>query len=1849
MKTGLLANAIGRSLAKLDHLNGAYLPPDVDQSDAVAIVRSANEHRGLPTPPFALLVEQTPTTLDDESLITVVTPDRAVAYREGDRILVFHGHSTGLVSLEKAFKPRITRSFPVEEPDTLTLHNVARSAIHECLTAAGITIAEDKLERATFDRMTDALQTLRDMHESIGSSGRSWNSQWFTHVDHGLALLADALERSDRKRSVSSLLEELTYASFSLPKPTSGLFQNRRRAKDLSRAFNEWWRDAETLENTVAILANHQETQGPHHALAKIDWRKLDGTSTRHDSPLTGFAVHEHTAAGRIEAFASLTEQQFVQPVHIENAKKLALFDASGNDLSLTSIGDPDLHVLSSRMAEHDGTQYIESQYVYVNVPTLDTVTHAPPVAQVGLDISVRNTSFKADMPQADGSPHLKIPGVVSIKTRAGEFEYQTRKRTLAVASLSGGFESLIHPSAQTGFILLPPSPAGAILFPQMRGKLGPPVVVAPTTFDSRGIPREGDDWARVGLKPGTDYRLLAWAKETIPRLNGNQLDPIFPESNIYVLEERFSPTGNDRLEVDGTEIDLILEASADDRPFSPLLAAALDVTTSTEQPSEDLKDSLLGSLEAELTRLVNPDRKLWRRSIGHLLLPEDRSSPVGPLVELDGGSTLGASVLVADWEQLGNLHIPEKLVDSTEAERLRVAFEQLNVGKKLLMQDGDSTYLTWPSRVSWANIWQDREALEEYLAAYVALIHKARSVGDARGVFWATYPFSVVIRRTRPAPASCKAVMLSPLHPVRLTWLAATEVLLREASNSKQLAGIIEGWNLPMIGPNDSAAGRLLAIPVDNGAGQVFLGWSMMVKAEVDDSAQLSSPRMISGKPAPGSAASGLNAAGVTSAIRDYRNLNPHVSTLTIDLAATTPAPRLAEIDHAVLREARAWASENTDSLAGGFRVLDSLNREGHPPRQELSSPRSSVLETPLTWSRYRDDSIETNFERNVNLRILQDSGLALQVTTSDGEGTGVMAETPVRRFSVPSGALGPSATAHIEPTLAPKVGWAPLASALAAIESQKNSTPSIESQLVGGALGRDDAEWTISGEAMVNPASLAKLLKDSHHSNTMLWEWRPPFLAPREVDGEPLLEQRPYISVGRIPMSFKTQLEERLNELERHGSKTEAVNALLSTLGERGIGLSSLLTTSDTHSAGALGFATTMRMLSTTSPQGRDRLVIPIDLCDKFLTALAGGRDSENHRRADLMVLDLSDDSLVLVGIEIKFYGLVTPHASLPTPGSSTLRDGLEQLRSTEDLLTDVENRYREASDADRTLMAHALATLVETGIRLRPYDVANRARTVRRLTNLVNGNSSVVAGRPVLTFFMNGATTSDGKSFISYREAATQSWRRGHIQFITEPGAVLDELDSEPSEILAAWESVMDWASSDLEPSEPAQSDVSTRLPDVDLPEQQCRATEPDTTGLDLAVMAAESSEPPGNDNFRLKPPASNSADARTPMSGEGIHFPVGQLQDAIGPDSEADFWPSNTNLNQLNLGVVGDLGTGKTQLLQTLIYNLRTLAPTQQGSPISFLVLDYKRDFQDPSFLEAVGGRVLKPRNIPLNVLGFEGEFNQPDAYRKSKTFVDTISKIYSGVGPVQRNRLLQSLLELYKNPDGDDPTLANLLKLYLSDANDRADAVVSVLNEFVLGEVFRPGNDLTSFDDLMNDTVLVVDLHGLGADQRLKNALVALFLNLYYEYVQGLKKWPYAQGSNGTQLRRLNSFLLVDEATNIMKYRFDVLEQLLLQGREFGVGVMLASQYLSHFHVTGTNYGEVLRTWFIHKVPNVSLKELTQLGLPDATESDVNRIKQLGVHEAYYSSFGFDGRFMRGIPYYQLAESEKSID
>jgi GTPase SAR1 family protein len=377
------------------------------------------------------------------------------------------------------------------------------------------------------------------------------------------------------------------------------------------------------------------------------------------------------------------------------------------------------------------------------------------------------------------------------------------------------------------------------------------------------------------------------------------------------------------------------------------------------------------------------------------------------------------------------------------------------------------------------------------------------------------------------------------------------------------------------------------------------------------------------------------------------------------------------------------------------------------------------------------------------------------------------------------------------------------------------------------------------------------------------------------------------------------------------------------------------------------------------------------------------------------------------------------------------------------------------------------------------------------------------------------------------------------------------------------------------------------------------------------------------------------------ANAVLLGDGIKFKAGHVIHGFS-EADRDFWPSNTNLNQINIGIVGDLGTGKTQLTKALIYQMVAHPERNREHKPRFLIFDYKHDYSSGDFVEAVGAKIIDPFNLPLNLFDVSSCTSRKPRMERYRFLVDILSKIYGVNRPVQELNLKGAVMAAYEKADRlqrSFPNLEDVYEEYIVKTEGKADSTTKILSDLVDLEIFETDPEkVVPFDEFM-DGVVVVNLSELGSDDNTKNLLVVIFLNFFYEYMLKLEKKPFVGAD--PQLRFINSMLLVDEADSIMKYEFDVLRKVLLQGREFGVGVLLSSQYLSHFRRQENNYLEPLLTWFIHKVPNITVRELESIGLTKASNEIVNQIRSLQPHECLFKTLGVNGEFILAEPFYKI--------
>jgi hypothetical protein len=378
----------------------------------------------------------------------------------------------------------------------------------------------------------------------------------------------------------------------------------------------------------------------------------------------------------------------------------------------------------------------------------------------------------------------------------------------------------------------------------------------------------------------------------------------------------------------------------------------------------------------------------------------------------------------------------------------------------------------------------------------------------------------------------------------------------------------------------------------------------------------------------------------------------------------------------------------------------------------------------------------------------------------------------------------------------------------------------------------------------------------------------------------------------------------------------------------------------------------------------------------------------------------------------------------------------------------------------------------------------------------------------------------------------------------------------------------------------------------------------------------------------------------------VDGDGVRFVVGEVERTLKP-RPVFFHPSNTKLSHLNLGIVGDMGTGKTQLSKYLITQMCLAEEENRGHSPRFLIFDYKKDYSQADFVHAVGANVVPPEDIPLNIMALpprtDGKSHKRRDWVKQANFLnDTLKRIYSNIGPKQEARLKKAVIDAYQavSKPGHFPVLNDVYARY--EESGAPDSVSSILSNIIDMEIFTDDpTAVVGFNEFLSG-VTVIELHKLGSDQKLKNTLVVFFLNFFYDFMIRQKKQPYI--GKDPQLRFIEAMMLVDEADNIMKYNFGVLRQILQEGREFGVGVLLASQYLSHFKTSDYDYREPLLTWFIHRVPNLQPRDVEGLGLSDIDPVTVSKIKSLDNHEFFCTTLGEEGTFAKGRTFWRMYQA-----
>jgi len=325
---------------------------------------------------------------------------------------------------------------------------------------------------------------------------------------------------------------------------------------------------------------------------------------------------------------------------------------------------------------------------------------------------------------------------------------------------------------------------------------------------------------------------------------------------------------------------------------------------------------------------------------------------------------------------------------------------------------------------------------------------------------------------------------------------------------------------------------------------------------------------------------------------------------------------------------------------------------------------------------------------------------------------------------------------------------------------------------------------------------------------------------------------------------------------------------------------------------------------------------------------------------------------------------------------------------------------------------------------------------------------------------------------------------------------------------------------------------------------------------------------------------------------------------------------------------NAGIIGTMGTGKTQCTKSIITQLyRNQHKNVDGKPIGMLIFDYKSDYVDDKFCKATNAKKLNLYKLPYNPLSLYG--NTPVLpVHTARRFSETMAKAF-GLGQKQQLRLRKLISEAYElagiiktDPSTwkkHAPTISDVWNLYIAQEKVEEDSLYAALDSLNEMEIFEDKADqVTSLYELI-DGVTVIELTVDSDD--IKDLVVALTLDLFFSQMQKKGK-PEIHGD----YRQLTKLVLVDEADNIMSKNFPSLRKILKEGREYGVGVVLSTQDLTHFKTGENDYSVYILSWVIHRVSqikNQDIKALFNVDEKNKQEHLMKTIRELEKHHSLY--------------------------
>jgi hypothetical protein len=1695
----------------------------------------------------------------------VICTSVAEGYR--DRPLVWmQGDYEPLPGIMNVVAPWVAPGFPGTAGSRLTLADIAMN-----FCAAARDKQPDRFTPHGWHLFNDAsvfiLAFLRNSFEQIGNDSVDWTIAWWRAVALFFDCVAGKIEDGS---PLSSTDAKWVFAAAGLPFPNNSHSEYSRLTPDIySHIIQERFSTRDAAEETLSWLRASSTPTGLEH----LPWNEFSVVLRQEGHPGSALLMLGDTSQERLHAWATTSESDFSSLLTLANQGGEIAVAMSGN--SLPSISQDCVAVILPLYAgslSFPAKGVASFSFAVVLTIPWNSGVQPPSITNVPPEIAFRpraGWSFTSTRAQITANG-LELEGSLVFECKSGG-TWPTKPIVLRCES-SGDLAGFINTAATTRLLLPCPwrqsvfiaSGPSAKLFVGAGGKFK----ISNRTFsvideEPFELPLKAESEAVIVCYDGRP--LAAGATLSADMFTVGRATATVRTGPFEGISEIPHIRLTNGMEVYSADNNLLVTVSVDEdvpHPWLPLAATACGTTPNDSVPTSEMSDRLRGHLESlwlsELRQLPN----IPPASMIYCILPTTtaetiRGAPVqaGPftrwLTPPDQGFQLDIENAGAGPDS--NLYSTPEFTD---------LLGSLNEILSALERQGDGGRNVWPSRWQLKNL--PEILVNRYLAAYSALVQRGRALNPT-ATFWACYPFSAIIYD--PAAAKVVAVLLSPLHPLRLSWLYGAERALMEAtatgdSRWRTLAQVIEGWNYPLLGPAPGYEPiTLAAVPIDSGPEQLFLGWSALVTFDMTAGSQLLMPTYAGGWRMPGGSSSGLNQGGVGAAIRDFMRVYPHLPTLSLELFASTKTSRSIELDGAVMCELAKLAADEIDAvpLPHSLRILDSDNREGPLPKRDDAfqsfSNAGGVLPV-FEWRSYPSSQAQ---EIASDLRLVEDAQARVSLARGHGQPLGATGRWPIRRFVLResnSQTQDVLLHSHIDVTSST---WKAFTAALMAMERIPFVTmDSLRVKPASVLLGTaSKARWVVTGNNLVDPAAVARLVAQGPRP-AMLWEWRPPFLPRRKGNATLDFGRRPYMTIARIPQPFRQRIAD-LRDLDIARADT-----MLNFLGRRGIGLASLLAMGDNHAEGALGFFLALRIIDalqlSMETSNRKVLVVPLDAVNSLLTAIAGDDDGTS-RRADLLLMvvdapagDNLSWQLNFLPIEIRCTGFApsTPLNRFPQDTATQVREKIDQLAETSSCLASVISALPDASGSEaNTLQRVAMMGIIETALLLRPaqsadvVDVVFEATFVRKL---LDGSVLCKQAPGVLMWFQNTtnldtlrirpfAPGMPAVVFVDPTAFPNEFWSvaPGHL-FNSMIPVFGDQCHVQPqsAQHTSGAPIPLELPNSPLVIRQEHAEVPIAHLPETPVPVPPILAIPPPPP-LPVQPTSSVTQAPP--------PPAQRPR----VYLGKSAQFAEGVWWDPLSPAGR---------LTNGHLVILGAAGSGKTQALRSFLYELH-----RAGVPS--LVLDFKDDYVQPNFLDIIGANLHDATDsLPINPLALpvDNQTGKVNVVTQVYSLCGIFKAVYS-LGEIQEAHLREALFHAYEQC-GIIRTIRTLTPGTALPQFDSVRGILEEINDVSLNNRLAPIFDLGLFNegaltaDNLIDRSSVIRFTQLPSEE-VKKAASGILLRAIYN---ALLKRGHQQG--------LRLAIVIDEAHRIAN--LEPVKLLVKEARAYGVGVFLSSQEARDF-------------------------------------------------------------------------------